>query len=149
VAKPAPAAAITAADRAAIESLIRRWEAAWQAHDPAAWASLFHEDATWVLWTGGEWHGRAAIAAGIADPFRTVYANSRQLSKLVEIRPLAPDAVVVRSLTTLTGDTRQPGVTIYGNKILVMTRRNGRWGILYGQNTRLNDAEAAKLRSAR
>jgi uncharacterized protein (TIGR02246 family) len=93
--------------------------------------------------------GRAAIEAGIADPFRTVYANSRQLSKLVEIRPLAPDAVVVRSLTTLTGDTRQPGATIYGNKILVMTRRNGRWGILYGQNTRLNDAEAAKLRSAR
>jgi len=65
-----------------------------------------------------------------------------------EIRPIARDAAVVRSLTTLTGDTRQPGATIYGNKILVMTRRNGKWGILYGQNTRLTDAEAANLRSA-
>jgi uncharacterized protein (TIGR02246 family) len=147
-AKSVPAATITAADRAEIQSVIRRWEAAWQAHDPAAWAALFHDDATWVLWTGAEWHGRAAIAAGIAGPFRTVYANSTQLSKLVEIRPIARDAAVVRSLTTLTGDTRQPGATIYGNKILVMTRRNGKWGILYGQNTRLTDAEAANLRSA-
>ena len=62
------------------------------------------------------------------------------------MRKLAPDLILVRSLTTLTGDTRQPGATIYGKKILILTRRASRWLILYGQNTRLTDAEIAKLR---
>jgi hypothetical protein len=54
--------------------------------------------------------------------------------------------VVARAISTTTGDSRQPGVTIHGNKMLVLTRRNGKWGILFGQNSRLTDAEIAKLK---
>ena len=140
---PAASPQLNAADPAAI---VERWEKAWNAHDPAAWADLFHEDATWILWTGAEWHGRAAILAGITGPFRTFYAASTQLSRPVEIRLLAPGVAVARTRTTLTGDTRQPGATIHGNKLLILTRRDNAWRILYGQNTRLTDAEAAKVR---
>jgi len=147
LAAKSPAPALGRSDRAEIDALLRRWEKAWEDGDAVAWSRLFHEDGTWILWTGGEWRGRAQIARDFAGPFATFYKDSVQLSKLLELRQVAPNAIVVRSLTTLTGDSRQPGVTIYGKKILLLTRRSphGPWLILYGQNTRLTDAEVAKL----
>ena len=146
-ATPAATPQIAPADRAEIESLFTRWEKAWADGDAVAWSRLFHEDGTWVLWTGGEWRGRAQMAAEFAGPFATVYKDSFQRIRPVELRRLAPDVVVARILTSTTGDTRQPGVTIHGNKMLVITRRGaGPWLILYGQNTRLTAAEAAKLK---
>jgi uncharacterized protein (TIGR02246 family) len=140
------ASVLTAADRAEIDAIFRRWEKAWEDGDSAGWSRLFHEDGIWVLWTGGEWRGRAQIAADFAAPFATVYKDSVQRIRLVELRSLAPGVAVARILSSTTGDSRQPGVTVYGNKLLVLTQRGGRWGILYGQNTRLNEAEAAKLK---
>jgi len=139
--------ALTRADRAEIQSLFNRWEKAWEDGDAVAWSRLFTEDGTWILWTGGEWRGRAQIARDFATPFATVYKDSVQRIRLVELRPLARDVAVARIRSTTTGDSRQPGVTIHGNKMLVLTRApRGHWLILYGQNTRLNDAEIAKLR---
>ena len=129
-----------------INAILLRWEKAWEDGDAVAWSNMFHEDGTWVLWTGGEWHGRAEIAGKFAEPLATVYKDSVQRIRLMEARKLSPGVIVVRMLSNTIGDARQPGVTIYGNKMLVLTWREGRWGILYGQNTRLNEAEIAKLR---
>ncbi len=86
-----------------------------------------------------------AIEAGIREPFRSVYSNSTQLwQSPPELTLVAPDVVVARSISATTGDSRQPGVTIYGNKMLVLIRNNGAWKVLFGQNTRLSDAEVAK-----
>ena len=146
-AAPVRAQPVTPADRAEINALFARWEKAWEDGDAVAWSRLFHEDGTWVLWTGGEWRGRAEIARDFAAPFATVYKDSVQRIRPVEMRRLAPNVIVARIRATTVGDSRQPGVTIHGNKMLVLTRRapRGRWLILYGQNTRLNDAEIAKL----
>jgi uncharacterized protein (TIGR02246 family) len=142
---PQTSVELSRGDVAAINGLFKRWETAWNTHDAAAWARLFHENGTWVLWTGGVWRGRRAIEAGIREPFRTVYSNSTQLwQSPPELTPVAPDVVVARSISATTGDTRQPGVTIYGNKMLVLVRQNGVWEVLFGQNTRLNDAEIEK-----
>ena len=48
----------SAGDRAQISAILTRWEDAWNTHDMAAFASLFHEDGVWVLWTGEVWTGR-------------------------------------------------------------------------------------------
>lgn len=134
------------ADRAAILALYRQWEQAWNSHDAAAWANLFHEDGTWVLWTGGEWTGRGLIESEMRKVFATVYANSIQRWRSPpEIRFLAPGVAVARAVSSTTGDSRQPGVTIYGNKTLVLTRGPGGWKVLFGQNSRLTDTEIAKL----
>lgn len=105
-----------------------------------AFAELFHEDATWVVWTGRVWKGRKAIEEGHVDAHRTFFRNSTQLSEPVEINQIAPDVVVARSRTTLSGDARDPDSQIHGLKLLVITRRRGTWKILYGQNTRVTPA---------
>src|SRR5678816_2536819 len=112
---PQTSVELSRGDVAAINGLFKRWETAWNTHDAAAWARLFHENGTWVLWTGGVWRGRMAIEAGIREPFQTVYSNSTQLwQSPPELTSVAPDVVVARSISATTGDTRQPGVTIYG-----------------------------------
>jgi hypothetical protein len=60
---------------------------------------------------------------------------------------LAPGVAVGRALSNTMGDSRQPGVTIYGNKMLIFTQRDGKWLILYGQNSRLTDDEIARLKT--
>ena len=101
-------------------------------------ASLFRENAVWVLWTGEVWTGRARFEAGMTEVHKTVYRTSIQREQLEELTFVGPDAAVVRFQSTLTGDTRYPGKTIRSRKILVLTRANGRWRIGWGQNTRFN-----------
>ena len=60
-------------DRAEITTIIRRWEESWNRHDMHAFANLFHEDGTWILWTGQVWKGRAAIEGGHAAVHKTIF----------------------------------------------------------------------------
>jgi uncharacterized protein (TIGR02246 family) len=138
---------LSAADLRQINGIFERWENAWNTHNGRAWAELFHDDATWILWTGAVWKGRDVIEKGIGDAYGTVYRESKQSSEPQEIRAVAPDVVIARSLTTLTGDAREPGATIYGRKLLVLTKRDGVWRVLYGQNTRLSANEVKALKS--
>ena len=129
-----------AADREQITGIIRRWEEAWNSHDMHAFASLFHEDGTWILWTGRVWTGRAAIEEGHAAVHKTVFRNSIQRERLEELTFVGPDAAVARFYSTLTGDERSPGKTIRSRKFVVVTRRDGTWRVGWGQNTRLADS---------
>ena len=68
----------SAADRDQITATVARWEAAWNTHDMTAFASLFHDDGVWVLWTGDVWTGRRAIEDGHAAVHKTIFRNSIQ-----------------------------------------------------------------------
>ena len=83
-------------DRDQIMAIIQRWEEAWNSHDMRAFASLFHEDGTWILWTGAVWTGRTAIEEGHAAVHKTVFRNSIQRERLEELTFVGPDAAVVR-----------------------------------------------------
>jgi Domain of unknown function (DUF4440) len=63
-------------EREQITAILGRWENAWNAHDMAAFASLFHEDGVWVLWTGEVWPGRRAIEEGHAAVQRRSFATA-------------------------------------------------------------------------
>jgi uncharacterized protein (TIGR02246 family) len=127
-------------DREQVMAIIQRWEQAWNSHDMRAFASLFHDDGTWILWTGAVWTGRTAIEEGHAAVHKTVFRNSIQRERLEELTFVGPDAAVVRFYSTLTGDERFPGKEIRSRKFLVVTRREGDWKIGWGQNTRLADS---------
>jgi uncharacterized protein (TIGR02246 family) len=128
-----------ASERAQILSILARWEDAWNQHDMQAFASLFHEDGVWILWTGDVWRGRDPIEAGHAAVHKTVFKNSIQRERLEELTFVGTDAAVVRFCSTLTGDERAPEKLIRSRKFLVVTRRAGDWKISWGQNTRLAD----------
>jgi uncharacterized protein (TIGR02246 family) len=129
-----------AADRSQIAELLKNVEEAWNTHDMARFASLFHEDGIWVLWTGDVWSGRRAIEEGHAAVHETFFRSSVQLEHLEELRFVGPDAAVLRYCSVLKGDTRAPETLIRSRKIMVITRRDGAWRIGWGQNSRLRDS---------
>ena len=126
-----------ARDREQITAILGRWENAWNTHDMAAFASLFHEDGVWVLWTGEVWAGRRAIEEGHAAVHKTIFRNSIQREHLEELTFVGPDAAVVRFCSVLTGSEQSPNEPIRSRKFLVVTRRQGAWKMSWGQNTRL------------
>lgn len=127
----------SATDREEIASILTRWEEAWRTHDMAAFASLFHEDGVWVLWTGEVWTGRRVIEEGHAAVHKTVFRNSVQRENLEELTFVGPDAAMMRFCSVLTGDERAPNDVIRSRKVVVVTRREGKWKVSWGQNTRL------------
>ena len=94
------------ADREQLTAIIDKWEKAWNSHDMHAFASLFHEDGVWILWTGDVWKGRKAIEEGHAEVHKTVFRNSIQRERLEELTFVGSDAAVVRFYSTLTGYER-------------------------------------------
>ena len=135
----APAPLDRTADREQITAILARWERAWNTHDIKAFGSMFHEDGTWILWTGAVWVGRRAIEDGHAEVHKTIFRSSVQRERLEELTFVGTDAAVVRFCSTLTGDERAPGKLVRSRKFLVVTRRAGVWGVSWGQNTRLAD----------
>jgi uncharacterized protein (TIGR02246 family) len=134
-----PASPDRAADRAQITEILTRWERAWNTHDMKAFGTMFHEDGTWILWTGAVWVGRRAIEDGHAEVHKTIFRNSTQRERLEELTFVGTDAAVVRFCSTLIGDERTPDKLVRSRKFLVVTRRAGVWGVSWGQNTRLAD----------
>jgi uncharacterized protein (TIGR02246 family) len=140
-------------DREQITAILALWEHAWNTHDMQAFGTIFHEDGTWILWTGAVWFGRREIADGHAEVHRTVFRNSTQRERLEELTFVGPDAAVVRFCSTLIGDERSPDKLVRSRKFLVVTRRAHTWRVSWGQNTRLAetvpDSECfAELRKA-
>lgn len=134
-----PESSGSAADRGHITAILERWENAWNSHDMAAYASLFHEDGVWVLWTGDVWKGKKVIEDGHAAVHKTVFRNSIQREQLEELTFVGTDAAILRFCSVLTGDERAPHTVIRSRKFLVVTKRQGVWKIGWGQNTRLRD----------
>jgi uncharacterized protein (TIGR02246 family) len=129
----------SAEDRQQITAILSRWEEAWNTHDMTAFATLFHEDGVWVLWTGDVWTGRRMIEEGHAAVHKTIFRNSIQREHLEELTFVGPDAAIVRFCSLLTGSEQSPNQPIRSRKFTVVTRRQGVWRMSWGQNTRLRD----------
>jgi uncharacterized protein (TIGR02246 family) len=80
-----------AVDREQITAILARWERAWNTHDMKAFGTMFHEDGTWILWTGAVWVGRRAIEDGHAEVHETIFRNSVQRERLEELTFVGPD----------------------------------------------------------
>ena len=130
----------TAEDRAQITSIVDKWERAWNTHDMAAYAALYHDDGVWVLWTGNVWTGKQAIEDGHAAVHKTIFRNSTQRELLEELTFIGADAAIVRFCSVLTGSDQAPDSVIRSRMFLVVPKRHGKWTVSWGQNTRLQDS---------
>jgi uncharacterized protein (TIGR02246 family) len=129
-----------AADQKQVLAIVTGLEKAWNEHDMRALANLFHEDGTWVLWTGQVWKGRKTIEDGHAAVHKTVFRKSIQRKRIEELAFVGEGIAVVRTYDTLIGDERYADKVVKSRKLLVLTRRGGIWKIAWGQNTRLADS---------
>lgn len=128
----------TEADRSQVTRLVYDFEAAWNRHDMEAFAALFHEDAEWVHWRGGLWTGRPAIYEGHRAIHETYYRTSQARVQGIEsLRFFSPTVAYVRVRSDMTGDARYPGETFRYRRTMILSKRDGRWLIIAGHNTRI------------
>jgi uncharacterized protein (TIGR02246 family) len=128
-------AELAPADRAALENIVRRLEAAWNAMDGAAFAAPFAPDADFVTIRGEHPRGRAAIAAGHAAIFQTIYAGSTIHCTIEGARLLRPEVALVHVRSVLDAP-KGPLAGRHGARFsLVLTKEGGGWEIAALHNT--------------
>jgi uncharacterized protein (TIGR02246 family) len=123
------------ADRAALDKIVRQLEAAWNATDGSAFAAPFAAEADFVTIRGEHFRGRAAIAAGHAAIFRTIYAGSTNRYTVEGARLLRPEVALVHVYAMM--DVPQgPLAGRHGARFsLVLTKEGGGWEIAALHNT--------------
>jgi len=122
-------------DRAVVEALVGRLEAAWNAADAAAFAAEFTADADFVNVRGDYSSGRDAIVHGHAAIWQSIYAGSTIRYSLSRLRPLAPGVL----LAHLDAHLRVPAGPLAGEiraiPSLVLVSEDGAWRIAAFHNT--------------
>jgi uncharacterized protein (TIGR02246 family) len=126
---------LASGDQAALESIVRHLEAAWNAMDGAAFAAPFAGDADFVNIRGEHFRGRPAIAAGHAAIFRTIYAGSTVHFTVDTARLLRPEVALVHVRSVLDAP-HGPLAGRHGACFsLVLTNEPGGWEIAAFHNT--------------
>ena len=126
---------ITPADRAALEAIVRQLEAAWNAMDGSAFAARFAGEADFVNIRGEHFRGQAAIAAGHAAIFRTIYAGSTNHCTIEAARLLRPEVALVRVHSMLDVPQGPLAGRHRARFSLVLTKEGGGWEIAALHNT--------------
>ncbi|MBL6938690.1 MAG: SgcJ/EcaC family oxidoreductase [Alphaproteobacteria bacterium] len=124
----------------------RRFEAAWNAHDMAAFAALFHPDATFVNRFGTYWRGVDPIVAGHRAIHETVYRDSTLRNDPPDVDMLSDDAAVLHVYSRLTTGPAHPAGPHAVDTLLmiVVTRRGESWRIQAAENVTLTDPRTGK-----
>ena len=126
---------LSAADRAALENIVRTLETAWNAMDGTAFGAPFAADADFVNIRGEHFRGRAAIAAGHAAIFKTVYAGSTNQYAVEDVRLLRPEVALLRVHAMLEAP-QGPLKGRHGARFsMVLTKENGAWEVASFHNT--------------
>lgn len=95
------AASIDPTDRAALEGIVAALESAWNAGDGKAFSMPFTADADFVTIRAEHFSGRAAIAAGHATIFHTIYAGSVIRYVVESARLLCPEVALIHVQSVL------------------------------------------------
>lgn len=121
--------------------IAHRFQAAWNAHDMAAFADLFHADATFVNRLGSYWRGRDRIVAEHRAIHETIYRDMTIRNVVLDVDRIGEDVATVhlRSEATM-GEAMPHGPRRLDTLMLaVMTRREGVWRIQAGENVAVVD----------
>ena len=116
-----------------------RFADAWNRHDMAAFAALFHADASFVNRFGTYWRGVEQIVAGHAPIHETIYSDSTLANEIADVDPISADAAILHIWSRLSAGKAHPaGPHRVDTMILaVMTRREGAWRIQALENVTL------------
>ena len=116
-----------------------RFADAWNRHDMAAFAALFHPDASFVNRFGTYWRGVEQIVADHDPIHRTIYSDSTLTNEVADIDPISDDAAILHIWSRLSAGAAHPaGPHRIDTMILaVVRRRGGEWRIQALENVTL------------
>jgi len=117
------------------------FEAAWNAHDMAAFGTLFHDDATFVNRFGHYVRGADDIIGLHAPIHATIYSDSRLQNELIDVNVLSSEAAIVHFWSRLTAGKAHPaGPHAVDTLILaVLTKDSDAWRIKALENVTLTN----------
>ena len=117
------------------------FQRAWNAHDMAALAALFHDDATFVNRFGHYVRGADAIVAMHAPIHATIYSDSTLANDLIAVDAVGADGAIVHFWSRLTVGAAHPaGPHAVDTLILaVLMRHDGAWRIKALENVTLTN----------
>jgi uncharacterized protein (TIGR02246 family) len=123
------------------EDVPEAFQRAWNAHDMAAFAKLFHEDATFVNRFAHYVRGVEEIVALHRPLHETIYRDSALDNELIDATAVGENAVVVHLWSRLRcGPAHPAGAHDVDTLILaVVTRRHGAWRIQALENVTLTN----------
>jgi len=131
-------------DEAVIRAILGNLEEAWTKGDAKLWGAQFAEDVDFTVWNGLYLKGREAITRSHAEIFNTIYKGEKLRHKVLSIRFLGDDVVVVRTEASHVKKEEEFPSRPQVFPLYVMTREKGRWKIVVFQNTKNGQSEDAK-----
>ena len=139
----AQSADATAADEAAIRTVMDRGAEAFNRHDAAACAAVYTSDADLVNVRGDHLKGRTAIEHGLASAFAGRYKDAQMTRGPVTIRFLRPDVALAHVKNVITGVSGPEGTEGTGGGVQtelglrVFVKEDGAWRVAALHNTRV------------
>ncbi len=117
------------------------FQAAWNAHDMAAFSALFHDDASFVNRFGRLVRGVDEILALHRPIHETIYRDSMLENELIDVVPIADRAAVVHFWSRLSAGAAHPAGPHQVDTLIlaVVTRRDGAWRIQALENVTLTN----------
>ena len=114
-------------------------QAAWNAHDAAAYAAAFDQNADVITMLGWHWTGQAEVATNLGDGFKVVYARAHLRLSDARVRTLTPDLALVTLSWSIDGaraiDTGFAAGEQHGIETQLLQRSGDSWRILSQQDT--------------
>ena len=127
-------------EREAVSLNIMGYEEGWNRHDAKAIAELYHTEAAWINWFGEYEKGRDSIQVHFQKIHSTYYKTSHVSTVAIEdLTFIKSDVALSHIRMDLTGDERYPGQTMRFRRTIILTKRDGVWRILAGQNAKLRE----------
>ena len=122
--------------RAAVEDFLDRFRTAWDAGDARAYAALFTEDATYVIFLGEAMVGRDKIERKHVDVFGRWQKGAKMRVKAIGLQSLDAD---VCSVLTVGGIGDKPPIAYDKLQTFTLVHRGDRWLCAAFQNTAMSD----------
>ena len=120
----------------AVEDFLDRFRTAWNWGDAQAFAALFVEDATYVIFLGEALIGRDAIEENHAEVFARWQKGTKMAVKAIGVRSLGDG---VCSVLTIGGVGQKPPIACDKFQTFTLVRRGERWLCASFHNTAMSE----------
>src|SRR5438067_6749527 len=120
------------ADEAAIKELFAKRDAAWNAHDAAAWSAFFASDGRFTNWRGERVQERDKIRAFHERLFTGIFKASKNTTISTRITFHGADLAIAENDTELIGALDPSGQPVPDRKyypLIVLKKNDGKWEI--------------------